>query len=283
MEDPESKSTLMTEESISRVPLTLCNIVFRIKSDTRLTMQDLCKCAAAMLTLQLVCAIAVRFMRPDAYWLPVLAMLPTCLLYVIMYFNLCTGPWGSESSRFWCDVKIMYVRGYNTIRTVTRMFSISLLFMFMNHLLGHTQTLATMLLILIMVVIEWQSGLAENANQYDIKAFDKFMDGDQLCLESLHYFQLQKKTDTLYWMSFGIASFVKLYTVTCIFITADRSDTGPVFQIPIIITITLYSILLPTLLDFIYLKTMATFCQVEMVRTVADIVFPFLVVLFSLV
>ena len=35
--------------------------------------------------------------------------------------------------------------------------------------------------------------------------------------------------------------------------------------------------------NFIYLKTMATFCQVEMVRTVADTIFPFLVVLFSLV
>ena len=283
MEDPESKNTLMTEEAVSSVPLTLCNLKFRIKSDQRLTMQDLCKCASAILILQLVCGIAIRFMRVNAYWLPVLAMLPTCLLYVVMYLNLSTGPWGSENSRFWCDVKIMYVRGYNTIRTVTRMFSISLLFIFMNHLLGHSQTLATLLLVLIMVVIEWQSGLAENANQYDIKAFDKFMDGDRLCLESLHFFQLQKKTEASHWMSFVIAFVVKLYTVTSIMITANTSAPGPVFQIPIIIMITLYSILMPTLLDFIYLKSMATFCQVEMVRTVSDVVFPFLVVIFSLV
>lgn len=283
MEDLESKNTLMTEEAISSTPLSICNLIFRLKSDQRLTMHDLCKCASAILSLQIICLVAIRFMRTNAYWLPVIAILPTCLLYVIMYLNLLTGPWGSENSRFWCDVKIMYVRGYNTIRTVTRMFSISLFFIFMNHLLGHTQTLVTLLLILIMVVIEWQSGLAENVNQYDIKAFDKFMDGDKLCLESLHFFQLQKKSENAHWMSFIIAFVVKLYTVTCIFITANNTIPGPVFQIPIVITITLYSILLPTLLDFIYLKSMATFCQVEVMRTVFDTVFPFLVVIFSLV
>lgn len=283
MEDLESKNTLMTEEAISSTPLSICNLIFRLKSDQRLTMHDLCKCASAILSLQIICLVAIRFMRTNAYWLPVIAILPTCLLYVIMYLNLLTGPWGSENSRFWCDVKIMYVRGYNTIRTVTRMFSISLFFIFMNHLLGHTQTLVTLLLILIMVVIEWQSGLAENVNQYDIKAFDKFMDGDKLCLESLHFFQLQKKSENAHWMSFIIAFVVKLYTVTCIFITANNTIPGPVFQVPIVITITLYSILLPTLLDFIYLKSMATFCQVEIMRTVFDTVFPFLVVVFSLV
>lgn len=281
MEDPESKNTLMTEESSA--PLTLCNLIVRIKSDQRLTMQDLCRFASAILVLQFICVIAIRFMRTDAYWLPVLAMLPTCLLYIVMYLNLLTGPWGSENGRFWCDVKIMYVRGYNTIRTVTRMFSISLLFIFMNHLLGNSQTLATLLLVVIMVVIEWQSGLAENANQYDIKAFDKFMDGDRLCLESLHFFQLQKKSDQSHWMAYVIACVVKIYTVTCIFMTANTSTPSAVFQIPIIILITLYSILLPTLIDFIYLKSMATFCQVEIVRTVSDVVFPFLVVVFSLV
>lgn len=285
MEDPESKNTLMNEEVVSSMPLTLCNLICRIKSDQRLTMQELCKWASAILILEFVCAIAIRFMRTTAYWLPVIAMLPTCLLYVVMYLNLLTGPWGSENSRFWCDVKIMYVRGYNTIRTVTRMFSISLLFMFLNHLLGHSQTLATLLLILIIVVIEWQSGLAENANQYDIKALDKFMDDDRLCLESLHYFQLQKKFEASHWMSFVIAFVAKLYTVTCVFITSvgEPSVPGPVFQIPIIIMITLYSILMPTLLDFIYFKSMATFCQVEIMRTVSDVVFPFLVVMFSLV
>ena len=283
MEDLESTNTLMTEQVVSSTPLTLCTLVFRLKSDQRLTMQDLCKCASAIITLEFVCAIALRFMRGDAYWLPVLAMLPTCLLYIVMYLNLLTGPWGSENSRFWCDVKIMYVRGYNTIRTVTRMFSISLLFIFMNHLLGHFQTCMTLLLVLIIVVIEWQSGLAENANQYDIKAFDKFMDGNRLCVESLHFFQLQKRSEASHWMSFVIACVVKVYTVTCIFITAPNSGPIPLFQIPIIIMITLYSILLPTMLDFMYLKSMATFCQIEMVRTVIDIIFPFLVVVFSLV
>ena len=86
-------------------------------------------------------------------------------------------------------------------------------------------------------------------------------------------------------MSFVIAFVAKLYTVTCVFITSvgEPSVPGPVFQIPIIIMITLYSILMPTLLDFIYFKSMATFCQVEIIRTVSDVVFPFLVVMFSLV
>ena len=283
MDDLESKNTLMTEEIEPSAPLSLCNLVFRLKPDKKLNMQDVTKCAGAITLIELVIAIAVRYMRPNAFWLPVLALLPICMLYNIMFLNVTTGPWGSENSRFWCDVKIMYVRGYNTIRTITRMFSTSILFVFMNHLLGHTQILVTLLLILIIVVIEWQSGLAENAHQYDIKVFDRFMDGNCLCLESLHFYQLQKKSQTSHWMSFAIACFVKIYTVTCIFITASGHQESPFFQVPIIINITVYSIILPALLDFAYLKSAATFCQVEMVRTVADVFFPFIVIIFSLV
>ena len=288
MEDPESKSGLVSDDSISYAPLTLCSIVFRLKRD-KLSLRELIKFAAVILCVQLICAVGILFMRPSVEgavlgrWFVVLAMVPACILYIFTYANIVTGPWGSENSRFWCDIRIMYVRGFNTIRTVLNMFSYSFLLMFMAVLVGNAETLSLALIFIVSILSEWQHGMAENTNQSDVKAYDKFMDGDILCVETLHFYQMQHRLEKVKWSSFVYAMCIKFYTVTAIMCTADISSPSYVFQTPIIITIVLYTCILPPIQSFLYLKCMITFSQLELYRTVMDVVFPVLIVSFSLV
>ena len=289
MDDIESKNTLVTgEDTISSAPLTLCTVVFRLKRST-LAMQELTKFAAALLSVLIISATAILFMRPSlenapvGRWFAVLANLPTCILYIFMYLNLVTGPWGSESSRFWCDVRIMYARGFNTIRTVLNMFSSSLLLIFLCVLLGHTGPLVMQLIFITSLIEEWQSGAAEHINQIDIKAYDRFMDGDVLCLEALHYYQSKHSTEKVRWTPYVLANAIKFYVVTCILCTAQDSGQILIFQTPIAIAIVLYTCLSPSVLHFVYFKGFVTFTQLELYRTALDILFSILILSFSLV
>jgi len=288
MEDLESKTELVTDEPISHVPLTFCTIVFRLKR-ARLALRELIKFAAAILCVQLICSTGILFMRPPVAdvalgrWFVVLSMVPICVLYTFVYANIVTGPWGSEQSRFWCDIRIMYARGFNTIRTVLNMFSNTFLLMFLAALLGNDGALSLAYIFLLSVLSEWQFGIAENTNQYEIKAYDKFMDGDILCVETLHCYQMQHRREKVSWSSFVCSMIIKFYVVTAMVCTADTTRQGFVFQIPIAISIVAYTCILPSVLSFMYFKGIGTFSHLELYRTIIDVVFPMLIVSFSLV
>ena len=251
-------------------------------------MQDLIKTTLCIISLQFICTLAMTLSRggKTTYsWVVACQMLPQLGLYIFMYANLFSGGWGAADSRFWCDVKIMYVRGFNTIRTISRMvsFSISLWLMAIILQINNTTTMA--LLPLLAIISEWQAGLSENQNQYDIKSFDKFTkDDDQtLCLESLNYFQSQKNERGKLTTSFVVNCLMKTYIITSLLMTWPSTETEMAFGIPIIVTIVLYTFIVPVILDLCYVKSGLTFCQVELYRMVMDIILPFVVVLFSLV
>lgn len=288
MEDPESKTNLVSDDLISFAPLTLCSVVFRLKRE-KLALRELIKFAAAILCIQIICGVGISFMRPNVKnlplgrSLPILATMPVCILYVFSYLNIITGPWGSENSRFWCDIRIMYVRGFNTIRTVLNMFSTSLMLIFLSILLGHSDSLSLSLIFLIGMISEWQNGTVENVNQYDVKVFDKFMDGDILCLETLHFSQMQTKREKVQWFSFIFSLVVKLYLATSILCTADMNHTSLTFGVPVAIAVIFYTCVIPSLGIFMFLKGAITFCQLELYRILMDIAFPILIISFSLV
>ncbi len=288
MEDIESKEVLISDDPTVHTPLKLCSIVFRLHKN-KLALRELVKFAAAILSIQFICAIAIAFMRPtitgvpQGRWLPIIGLMPVTILYVFTYANIITGPWGSESSRFWCDVRIMYVRGFNTIRTVLNMLSNSAFIMFLSVLCGNTNTLSFCLILIVTVLSEWHLGLAENVNQYDVKAFDKFMDGDILCLETLHSYQMQHQRERVQWMSFVFSLAIQCYLFTCILATANTEIHILTFQTPIAISIVIYTCLLPPITAFMFLKNAITFSELELYRVILDIVFPLLIVSFSLV
>ena len=199
MEDLESKTDLVSDEPMSHAPLTFCSLVFRLKRD-RLALRELVKFAAAIMCVQLICATGILFMRPPVAnvtlgrYFVVLSMVPICILYIFVYANIVTGPWGSEKSRFWCDIKIMYVRGFNTIRSITDMASFTLYLWITMLALEVDSELTVVLLPLLAILAEWQAGLSENQLQDDVNVTDKFITEDNLLsLEGLHWCQTQKK------------------------------------------------------------------------------------------
>ncbi len=289
MEDPESKNALVNDVEPASAPLTMCSIVFRLKRE-KLALRELVRFASAVVTIQFICLYGIFFMRPP---LPaqvpfgrsfaVISILPICILYVFIYANIITGPWGSEDSRFWCDVRIMYVRGFNTIRTVMNMLSSSLMLMFLSVMLGNTNSLSLSLIFIVCVLSEWQSGCAENTNQYEVKAFDKFMDGNILCLETLHFHQIQNRRERQKWSSFIFSIVIKVYLVTVILLAANLDEEILVFQVPIATLIIIYVLLIPPIQSFMFLKGVLTFSQLELYRIIMDLIFPMLIVTFSLV
>ena len=286
MEDPEEKKSF-TGSEITTLPLKICSSTIRITKNT-LSMQDLIKTTLCIISLQFICTLAMTLSRggKTTYsWVVVCQMLPQLGLYIFMYANLFSGGWGAPDSRFWCDVKIMYVRGFNTIRTISRMVSFSINLWLMAIVLQINNTTTMALLPLLAIVSEWQAGLSENKNQYDIKAFDKFTkDDDQtLCLESLNYFQSQKNEQGKLTTSFIVNCLMKTYIITCLLVTWPYTETEMTFGIPIIVTSVLYTFIVPVILDLVYIKSGLTFCQVELYRMIMDIILPFVIVLFSLV
>lgn len=287
MEDPESKETLFHESPPTNHALTLFGIPLRVKQ-MPLNMFTLVKVGLIVTALQVILSSAIVFMRPQLpyqmRWIPVLATSSIAILYALMCGNIISGGWGTASGRFWCDVKIMYARGFNTIRSITNLWTTSLFLIYMAFLLDNSQFLVVALLCFSAMVIEWQTGTGENINQYDIKSFERFVDADGiLCLESLHAFQVQKSDQQTYWLPTILASTARLYICTMIFASGNFTADTHTFKIPILVLITLYLCIIPIVIEICYHKHIITFCQVEAYRTITDISIPTIINAFSLV
>jgi len=287
MEDPEEKTVFIAQEVTKSIPLLFCGTIFRIKK-TPLTMIDLVKTVACIHILQCVCMLSIMITTSSTeqlQWLAVATMFPNIVLYTFMTVNLMSGGWGAPSSRFWCDVKIMYVRGFNTIRVITRMFSTTISLCLLATILQLNSFSTLALLPLLGVLVEWQSGLSENRNQYDIKAFDTFLREDnRLCLETVHYFQSQKKSDAQWYTPFVVSTIIRTYVISALVLASRTTiSESPTFGIPIACVIVLHYHLLPLIMELSYLKSAITFCQLEIYRMVAELVFPCIVVGFALV
>lgn len=258
----------------------------KLRGDT-LTLRELHRICAVLLVLVATGATAICFQREavgtvfNVRWLPIAATFATAGLYMVKFVNVHMGGWGAANSRFWCDVTIMYVRGFNTMRTVSRFFTASALFSTVAILLGVEA--AVPFICLLVVVAEWQAGLAENQNQYDIKFQDKFVDDDnRLSLETLHHYQASHAIEHTTWSAFAISCGLKAATLTCTLAMAPGS-TGLVFRVPVIVAILMWAFVVTALLDFAYLKQSVTFCQLEIYRMVSDTIYLPLIVMFALV
>lgn len=298
MEDPESKDTTPILTTPTSGPVTIFGRPFRMQNDS-LYLRELHRLCVVVLAVVSVCTTAVCFQRAPVLashslnirWLPILATYTTTIMYLLDLSNVYMGGWGDSNGRFWCDVKIMYVRGFNTIRTVCRFFGVSLMFSLLAVLLDVQSSLV--FIVMLVVISEWQSGLAENQNQYDIKFEDKFVDEEnKLSVEVLHQYQATHSVERVTWVSFTIASIIKIMTLSCMFIPVDRNDlepttdhpdSGVVFRAPVIVGIVLWSFLLPCLLDFAYFKQTITFCQLEIYRMLTDCCVLTLTCMFTLV
>jgi len=286
MEDPEEKKTFVDSPEINEMPLTICSTVCRLSTEVPLTMRELIKTVFSIITLEFICILGIYFMSNESSWalvLGILQMLPVVVLYLSMYVNVITGGWGTDHSRFWCDVKIMYARGFNTLRSCTSFVSRSICFCFIAIVMDHRSLSTVGLLPLLAVLAEWQVGLSENKNQYDIKVFDKFMKDGHLCIESLQHFQTHQTVKKTHFTPFIAALVIKTYVITTLLFSWSHNSSEITFGIPIVCMLIFYVWCAPLLLDFMYLKSALTFCQLELARMLLDITIPVTVACFALV
>ena len=289
MEDIEENDSLVRPTEVASTPIHIFgSLGCRIKQDT-LKLREIQRLSAILLSTFSICACSVLFMRDpiikfgwNIRWIPLIALFVKALMYIVKFINVYTGGWGAADGRFWCDVRIMYVRGFNTVRTIFDWWSSCALF---TLLVVFMQIESSLLFILMLVVVAgWHSGLTENQNQYDIKFQDKFIDTDDyLCLETLHGYQQQHPHDKVMWIPFIIANFLKTYVLTCMFIYSPDIEHYFVFALPIVVLIVLKVFLLPCFLEFIYYKQMITFCKLEIFRILLDCTVLPLIVMFTLV
>lgn len=289
MTDIEENNSLVGTPEIKSIPVRICGLFnCRIKQAS-LKLGELHRLAAVFLSVVSICACSVLFMRKpvpkfgiNMRWTSVMALFITTIMYVLKFTNIYMGGWGAADSRFWCDVRIMYVRGFNTVRTIFDWLSASFLFSLLIISMGLESSL--LFILLLVMIATWQAGLAENQNQYSIKFQDKFTDNNGvLCVETLHCYQQQHAVEKVMWVPFIIANVIKTYTLTCMIFYSTSFVQDFIFVAPIIILITIRVYLLPCFLDFVYYKQMITFCTLEVYRILSDCIVLPLIVLFTLV
>lgn len=287
MEDPETKSTLVGDNEQTKMSVTIFKIPCRIQNDS-LQLHEIPRLCTVVLCMMGLCGLVTLFMREPVNYsgfnmriIPVVTVFVSSVQYGIVYLNLTMGGWGAANSRFWCDVKIMFVRGFNTVRTLGHFLSSTLLFMVLAFTFNLGDSIPYISLLIIMS--EWQTAIVENQNQYDQTMHEKFTnDKGELCLESLQLYQFKHPSTTVVWSPFVIACSIKTYVISCILVMSHRVEQWT-FSTPIIICIILWSYILPSFLNFTYLKNAITFCQLELYRSISDLIFLSLIMMFSLV
>lgn len=289
MTDIESSDSLVQPVETKSTPMyCLGSVKCRITEDT-LKLQELHRLTAVLLSVCSICSCSITFMRSPVLkyglnirWIPVVALFITTSMYILKFVNAKMGGWGAADSRFWCDVRIMYVRGFNTVRTIVNWLSSSVVFGMLALLLGVESSV--LFILMLNIVADWQAGMAENQNQYDIKFQDRFLDeNDLLCVESLHHFHKQHTREKIVWTPFMIACFLKTYLLSCIIFYSGGISSDFIFAVPMVVLIVGWVFLIPCFLNFVYLKQVITFCNLEMYRIMTDCVVPTLLVMFTLV
>jgi len=288
MEDPETKSIMVGDNEQTKMGVSIFKIACRLQNDS-LKVHEITRLCTVVLCMVGICGLVTLFMREpinsngfNMRMIPVAVVFISCIQYGIVYLNLTMGGWGAENSRFWCDVKIMFVRGFNTVRTLGYFLSNTLLFIILAFTFGSEASI--LYISLLVIIAEWQTGIVENQNQYDQVIHEKFTnEKGELCLESLQLYQFNHPSSIVVWSPFVIACSIKTYVITCILVMSHTEFERWTFSTPISVCIILWGYIIPSFLNFTYLKNALTFCQLELYRTVSDVVFLPLIMMFSLV
>lgn len=288
MEDPETKTSLVDTTTEQSLPITVFKLKCRIRYDT-LHLRELPLICFLLLTILSLCGTSVIFMREsipfhglNLRWFSLFTLFACTIMYGLLFINIYNGGWGAADTRFWCDVKIMYVRGFNSIRTIMNWLTTSLVFIQLAILFNVESSL--LFIAMLVIISEWQAGISENQNQYDIKFTEKFTDIDQhLLVEFLHAYQLQHPLQKIDWVCFIIHSTLKIYILSVMFYISPGLRTEMAFTIPFVVCSIVWKLILPCVLDFAYFKQVITFCQLEIYRMITDVVMLLFLTMFALV
>lgn len=282
MEDPQE----MSEPS----PIKCCGIPFRIRRST-LALREISQLCALILSILCITGTCVIYIRPpitysniDIRCLALAACFTVLIQHFLTFMNLLTNGWGSSKGRFWCDVKIMFVRGFNTIRTTSRLVSVSVLYIQLSILLGCSNFSTLLLLVALSIMAEFQSGISENQNQYDIQTHEKFISDDNfLEIEQVHQYQLEHPLSNVKFTPILLFGCLNAYITTTLLMTQSETVSHLFFEKPVIILIILFNVVVPTCTHLYYFKALCTFCELEIYRSLSDTILLTLIILFTLV
>jgi len=131
---------------------------------------------------------------------------------------------------------------------------------------------------------EFQSGIAENQNQYDIQTQEKFISEDNfLELEDVHQYQKEHPLTNIKFTPIFLYGFLNAYITTTLVINRSDMDSHIFFETPVIILIIFFNVILPICTHVYYLKALCTFCELEIYRSICDTILLTLIILFTLV
>jgi hypothetical protein len=178
----------------------------------------------------------------------------------------------------------MFVRGFNTIRTTSRLVSVSVLYIQLALHLGCSSLPALLLLVALSIMAEFQAGIAENQNQYDVQTHEKFISDDNFVeMEQVHQYQLEHPLSNVKFTPIFLYGFLNAYITTTLLMTRSETVSHIFFESPVIILIILFNVVVPTCTHLYYFKALCTFCELEIYRSLSDTILLTFLILFTLV
>ena len=185
--------------------------------------------------------------------------------HVLVYANLISNGWGTQKGKFWCEVKIMIARGFNSIRTSLRLLITPLLFTVMSVELGIKDPVTILFLVLLIINSEIYASTSENQNQYNLPTNDKFVDSEnQLLLEDLHVFQKGNILEKTTWGPLIMYAVIQCVVSMALFSSARNS-------IRLVPSIILFYNGLQMIMAGLHLFGSWSFVQLEIYRSLAEL------------
>ena len=184
--------------------------------------------------------------------------------HVLVYTNLISNGWGTPKGKFWCEVKIMIARGFNTIRTSLRLFITPLLFIVMSVEVGIKDPITILFLVMLAIISEINASTSENQNQYDMQTSEKFVDSaNQLLLEELHAYQKEHALQKITWGPLIIYGTILNILLAALIIGGDS-----IRPVPFVV---LFHGVLQQLMSFLHLFGVWSFVKLEIFRNFVDL------------
>ena len=266
MEDIESVE--IKAESIDQQPILIFGIPLRFQNP-KLTLREFSRFVACIAVALTIISCLLSYMtRRDSYvdvqiGLTLISFL-IFIQHVLVYTNLISNGWGEQKGKFWCDIKIMVARGFNTIRTSLRLLITPILFIVMSVELGITDPITILFLVMLAIISEINAGTSENQNQYDMQTNEKFVDSaNQLLLEELNMYQKEHALQKVTWVPLIIYVIIQNILLAALILGGDS-----IGFIPFIV---IFHTVLQQLMSFLHLFGVLSFVQLVIVRSFVDL------------
>ena len=265
MEDIESEE--IKAESIDQ-PILIFGVPLRFQNP-KLILREFSRFVACIAVALTIISCLLSYMTRRAVYIDVqigitLISFLIFIQHVLVYTNLISNGWGTPKGKFWCEVKIMIARGFDTIRTSLRLLITPWLFIVMSVEVGITDPITILFLVMLAIISEINAGTSENQNQYDMQTNEKFVDSaNQLLLEELNMYQKEHALQKVTWVALIIYVIIQNVLLAALILGGDS-----IGFIPFIV---IFHTVLQQLMSFLHLFGVLSFVQLEIFRSFVDL------------